>query len=88
MLYLCAMLEKEVEYFNKIKPQLVSDNPNGGFAVIKEETLLGVWINREDALKEGVKEFGNVPFLVKDIFDNPFKQYNYSRNPHFVTCLS
>ena len=64
------MLEREIAYFEKIQPELRASNQAGGFAVIKDEELLGIWLNRTDALKAGVQKWGVVPFLVKDINDD------------------
>lgn len=61
------MLEKELNIFNKVKADLMIKNPNGGFVVIKDEDILGVWESRMDALKSGIEKYGDVPFLVKDI---------------------
>lgn len=71
-------LEKELEIFKGKQPELKEKYPKGGFVVIKGEQVFGVWENRNDALKEGIKKFGNVPFLVRNINEdtedsNPLK---------------
>ncbi len=48
-----SMLEHEIKYFQKAQDELQSKYPEGGFAVIKNEELLGVWANRNDAIKQG-----------------------------------
>jgi len=63
-------LEKELAYFNEILPQLQRDNRAGSFAVIKDNQLLGVWNNRDVALKKGHEKWGNVAFLVRNITVN------------------
>ena len=73
------MLEKELKYFRQIKDELRAKHSDGGFAVIKDEQLLGVWQNRNDALKEGIEEYGDNPFLVKNIYDDPTNAINFSR---------
>ena len=65
------MLEKELNIFNKIRDKLLSENPNGGFVVIKDDDVLGIWNDKMDALKEGIKKWGNVSFLVKNIINDP-----------------
>lgn len=82
------MLEKEISYFEKIQDELRATNPNGGFAVIKDEELLGIWLNRIDALKAGVQKWGAVSFLVKDINDDLNQVINFSRNLKFTHAAS
>jgi hypothetical protein len=77
------MLETELNLYHKIKAQLQAENPNGGFVVIKDETVLGVWQTRIDALKAGLDKFGDVSFLVKDIDENIFAA-NLTRELKFV----
>ena len=73
-------LEKEISYFLKIQNELRAKYLNGGFAVIFDENLLGVWSSRDDAIKEGIKKYGNVSILVKNINDNLHPMINFSRN--------
>ena len=77
------MLDQELELYHQQKSQLQSENPEGGFVVIKEGEILGVWQTSTDALKAGIDKYGNVSFLVKDINDNGIK-YNFSRNISFA----
>lgn len=77
------MLEKEIETYNDVKAAIQSQNPNGGFVVIKEDEVLGVWQTRVDALRAGIEKYGNVPFLVKNIMDNDIVA-NFSRNIKLV----
>jgi hypothetical protein len=58
-------LEKELETFEKLRPDLLSQD--GQFAVISGEQLLGVYSTYEDALKIGYEKCGLQPFLVKKI---------------------
>jgi len=82
------MLEKELKYYNEVRDELRAKYPEGGFVVIKDETILGVWLNRTDALKSGIETYGNVPFLVKDINDNPSAKINFTRNINFTNAIS
>jgi hypothetical protein len=77
------MLEKELETFKIKKAELLLQNPNGGFVVIKDDKVLGVWQSRMDALKFGIEEFGNVPFLVKSITESDVS-INFTRNLIFA----
>lgn len=58
-------LEKELETFEKLKPELLAQE--GKFAVIFAGELLGVFSAYEDALKRGYEKCGVKPFLVKKI---------------------
>ena len=81
------MFEKELEKFKEIQDHLKTENPNGGFVVIKDDEVLGVWNDRMDALKEGIEKYGDVPFLVKDIsedLDDVSNVINFSRNVQFT----
>lgn len=82
------MLEKELAYFKKTQNELRTKNPGGGFAVIKDEVLLGIWLDRTDALKAGVEKWGAVPFLVKEINDDLNQVINFSRDLKFTHGVS
>lgn len=82
------MLEQEIKYFCKIQDELKAKNPNGGFVVIKDEEILGVWLNRQDAIKEAVEQYGNTPFLVKNIYDDTSQVINFSRKINFCHAVS
>ena len=77
------MLEKELSLFNKINAELQSQYPQGGFVVIKDDEILGVWSSRIDALRTGIDKYGDVEFLVKNIFDNDVV-INFTRNLIFA----
>jgi hypothetical protein len=63
------VLQKEMEVYRANLAQLREANPQGGFVVIKGDLIFGVWNDRGDALSAGIKEFGNVSFLVKGLED-------------------
>ena len=77
------MLEKELSLFNKVNAELQSQYPQGGFVVIKDEEILGVWSSRIDALRAGIDKYGDVEFLVKNIFDSDVV-VNFTRNLMFA----
>lgn len=81
-------LEKEIKCFYKIQTELVANNPGGGFVVIKENNVLGVWLNRMDAIKAAVETYGNVSFLVKNINDSTMEFINFSRPINFCHAVS
>lgn len=81
------MFEKELRKFRETQEHLNSEYPTGGYVVIKDDEVLGVWFNRMDALKQGLAKYGNVPFLVKDIrenLDDISNIINFSRDIHFA----
>jgi len=82
------MLEKELAVFKTKQAELRAANPNGGFVVIKDDEVLGVWLNRTDAIKEGISKWGNVSFLVKNINDDLTHVVNFSRNLKFPNVVS
>jgi hypothetical protein len=59
-------LEKELAFFAKMKPELLT-NHKGKFALIRGEEFLGAYDSAENAYAEGVKRFGLEPFLVRKV---------------------
>lgn len=81
------MFEKEIKKFQEVRGSLILEY-NTGFVVIFGEDVLGVWNDRQDALKQGLEKYGAVPFLCKDItedIDGP-ATINFSRNIEFEPC--
>lgn len=72
------MLEKELQIYEANKADLKEKHQHG-FVVIKDERILGVWQDRLDGIQAGLSEFGNVPFLVKDINESLNETINFSR---------
>jgi hypothetical protein len=66
-------LEKELETFKRELPNLL--RMEGRFAVICGDTITGVYVSYEDALKVGDEPCGLSPFLVKKI--QAFEQVQY-----------
>lgn len=58
-------LEKELETYNKMLPQLLQDE--GKYALIFKANLIGTYGTYEDALKAGYEKAALEPFLVKKI---------------------
>jgi len=59
-------LEKELEFFESKKEEWLKEYKDK-FALIKGEELIDVFSTLEDAYKEGVKRYGNQPFLIKRV---------------------
>lgn len=59
-------LKEELEYFISVKEELLK-HYKGQFALIKGKELIGTYTTWEEAFNGGVKQLGNVPFLIKQI---------------------
>lgn len=60
------MIDREIEYFTESLPEWLKLYP-GRVALVKDETLVGVFDCDEDAIAEGVRQFQRSPFLVRRI---------------------
>lgn len=58
-------LEKELETY-KAKLSELKEN-EGKFVLIQGDEVKGIYTSYEDAVKDGYKQFGLAPFLVKQI---------------------
>jgi hypothetical protein len=59
-------LETEWRYFNEHRAELLRQAA-GKFALIKGESLIGMYDSEAGAIRTGYQKLGNVPFLVKEI---------------------
>ncbi len=59
-------LEKELATYTKMKGDLLKTH-EGKFALVHGEEFCGAYDTAENAYSEGVKRFGQEPFLVKRI---------------------
>ena len=82
------LLRREIAFFNKCQQSLITENPNGGFVVIKGETILGVWQHRLDAIQEAIEAYGYTSVLVKNINDDVNHFINYSRSLNFSNAFN
>jgi hypothetical protein len=60
-------LERELEYYKSIKDSLLQRGAKGKFAVIRGDELLDVFETYEDALKQGLNNYGNTAFLIEQV---------------------
>lgn len=72
------VLQKELEFFNKIRNELLG-RANDEYALIHGEELIDTFKSRDDAIKKGYGLFGNEPFLVKKITPTDTTLYFTSR---------
>jgi hypothetical protein len=61
-----ALLEKEYKVFCEHLKEFLPQRLNQ-FVLIKEDKVIGFFNSYEDALRDGLKRFGNVPFFIKVI---------------------
>jgi hypothetical protein len=59
-------LETEWRYFNEHRADFVEEAA-GKYALIKGDTLIGMYDNEASAIRTGYERLGNVPFLVKQV---------------------
>ena len=67
-----AMLDREFQTFQENKPNLVK-NHKGKFVLIKNDTIIGIFENELDAVKQGNQQFKDSQFLVNEIIDDKFR---------------
>ena len=67
------VLEKEIRFFYKVKPDLVKTH-QGKIALIKNEQLVNTFTTLKEAYREGIKRFGREPFLIKAVEESEEQQ--------------
>ena len=72
-----SLFETELAVFERHREEWL-ESDLGRFALLKGETVLGPYDTQNDAISIGYKEYGNVPFLVKEVaaFDRPITLLN------------
>lgn len=60
------MLDEELRTFEENKSELLSAS-EGKFVLIKENCVLGIFETQAEAIGEGYRRLGNVPFLTREI---------------------
>jgi hypothetical protein len=58
---------REWNFFRREVPRLLAEGHEGKFALVKDETLIGLYDNFGDGLEAGYRKVGFVPFLLKQI---------------------
>jgi len=59
-------LKEELGYFVSVKEELLK-HYKGQFALIKGKELIGTYTTWEEAFNNGIKQLGNVPFLIRQV---------------------
>jgi len=63
---MASVLAKEIRAYEKHRDDLLTDS-EGKYVLIKADKVVGTFESKFDAIHEGYRRFGNVPFLVKKI---------------------
>ena len=61
-----ATLDKELDTYRSHKAELVGSSENM-FVLIHGDEIVGTYDTLGDAIREGYRQFGNVPFLAKRV---------------------
>lgn len=68
------VLEKELDYFDRHRSEWI-EHHRGKFALLRDQDLEGTYDTAEAAYEAGIKLWGNVPFLIKQILlEDPIEQ--------------
>jgi hypothetical protein len=63
---MATLLDAELRTYEKNREALLG-SADGKFALIKADQVVGVYDSKMDAITQGYRQLGNVPFLVKQI---------------------
>lgn len=64
--------ERELETYGRHKDQLLEQNAEGQYVVVVGDSLIGPYPTHQAAYTEGLRTFGSVPMLVKQVLrDEP-----------------
>ena len=61
-----TVLDSELKTYEQQRDHLLA-KAEGKFVLIHDDQVVGVYESEMDAISQGYKQFGNVPFLVKEI---------------------
>ena len=61
-----AVLDKELKTYDQHRDRLLG-SAEGKFVLVKDDNVIGIYDSKMDAIAQGYQQFGNVPFLVKQI---------------------
>lgn len=77
-------LEKEYKVYEENRQKFIGQGHTGKFVVIKEDEILDIFLTYEDALRQGIKKYGNVSFLIKKI--SSFEEVNFFFHGIDIEC--
>ncbi len=67
-----STLQTELKFYQKHKQEYLKLY-KGQFVLIKGETFIGVYTTDAEAYKAGLEQFGNQPFLIKQVLEDDTK---------------
>ena len=71
---MAELLEKELETYKQHRDQLLA-TAEDKFVLVHGDEIVGTYEAEEDAIAEGYKQFGNVPFLVRRVLRIEIPKY-------------
>ncbi len=63
---MALILDSEMKTYEGNRDQLLA-KAEGKFVLIRNDQVVGIYESKMDAIGQGYRQFGNVPFLVKQI---------------------
>lgn len=60
-------LQQELDFFKANKSKWLEQGLSGKFVVIKGNEMFDYFSSHEDALRQGLRKYGDVPFLIKQV---------------------
>ncbi len=63
---MATLLDAELQTYEKNRESLLG-SADGKFVLIKGEQVVGVYESEMDAINQGYRQLGHVPFLVKQV---------------------
>ena len=61
-----SLLDTEIKTYEDHREELLG-TAEGKYVLIRDQEVVGVFDSEMDAIAQGYKQFGNVPFLVKQV---------------------
>ena len=63
---MATLLDAELQTYEKNRESLLG-SAEGKFVLIKGDQIIGVYESKMDAINQGYRQLGHVPFLVKQV---------------------
>jgi hypothetical protein len=77
-------LEEEMRTFEENREKLLGSE-QGKYVLIRGNVILGSYVSESDAISEGYRQCGNVPFLVKQVLTVE-RPLNFLTRPSRIAC--
>lgn len=63
-------LARAIQTFERHERALLEKGLHGQWALVHDDRLVAVYPSRADCLRSGYRQFGNAPFLVREIVED------------------